>query len=164
MEERAKADVSGQIVVASADSCVLTHAAYDFFPCQYQLWYRARGGVCWYDPIFKVETIDGRKVWRRRHYRVRRAEIPGAFYFSVLDNGVVSSEFWRIVDVADDLSYAVFAYSGAASRAGVPSTLSLSCRRWSRLMRAEAPTASSATGRSAHKVAVGLQASHIEGC
>lgn len=34
-------------------------------------------------------------VWRRRHYRVRRAERPGTFFFSVLDNGVISNEFWR---------------------------------------------------------------------
>ena len=68
-----------------------TCAAYDFFPCQFQLWYRAKGkGVMWYDPIFKVQTLDGREVWLRRHYRVRRAKVPGGFYFSVLDNGVVS--------------------------------------------------------------------------
>ena len=44
----------------------------------------------WYDPIFKVITLDGRAVWRRRHYKVRRAQQPGTFYFSVLDNGVTS--------------------------------------------------------------------------
>lgn len=44
----------------------------------------------WYDPIFKVQTLDGREVWLRRHYRVRRASVPGSFYFSVLDNGVTS--------------------------------------------------------------------------
>lgn len=66
------------------------HAAYDFFPCQFQLWYRGKGKAVWYDPIFKVQTLDGRVVWRRRHYRVRRAAEPGTFYFSVLDNGVTS--------------------------------------------------------------------------
>lgn len=65
-------------------------AAYDFFPCQFQLWYRAKGKGMWYDPIFKVITLDGRETWRRRHYKVRRAETPGCFYFSVLDNGVTS--------------------------------------------------------------------------
>ena len=44
----------------------------------------------WYDPIFKVKTLDGKEVWRRRHYRVRRAEVPGTFNYSVLDNGVTS--------------------------------------------------------------------------
>lgn len=66
------------------------HAAYDFFPCQFQLWFHGRAKIMWYDPIFKVQTLDGRVVWRRRHYRVRRAEEPGTFYFSVLDNGVTS--------------------------------------------------------------------------
>ena len=42
----------------------------------------------------------------------------GAFFFSVLDNGVISSEFWRIVDCTDDLSWALFFYAGAASVAG----------------------------------------------
>lgn len=45
----------------------------------------------------QVRTLDGRRVWRRRHYRVRRAEAPGTFRFSVLDNGVTSNEYWRPV-------------------------------------------------------------------
>jgi hypothetical protein len=60
----------------------------------------------WYDPVFRVTTLDGKDVWRRRHYRVRRGDNPGQFYFSVLDNGVTSSEFWRIVDCDDDLDWA----------------------------------------------------------
>eukprot|EP00892_Ulva_mutabilis_P006169 jgi/Ulvmu1/3924/UM018_0147.1 len=101
--------------------------AYDFFPCQFQLWYRARGTVMWYDPIFKVQTLDGRVVWRRRHYRVRRAEVPGTFYFSVLDNGVTSNEYWKIMDCAEDFSWAVFYYSGAASTAGITYRGALIC-------------------------------------
>lgn len=27
--------------------------AYDYFPCQFQLFYRGKGGM-WYDPVFKV--------------------------------------------------------------------------------------------------------------
>ena len=46
-------------------------------------------------PGMQVRKFDGEMVWRRRHYRVRRAERPGTFFFSVLDNGVISSEFWR---------------------------------------------------------------------
>jgi hypothetical protein len=49
------------------------------------------GGEAW----GQVTTLGGSKVWRRRHYRVRRAQVPGTFYFSVLDNGVTSNEFWR---------------------------------------------------------------------
>lgn len=45
------------------------------------------------------------QVWRRRHYRVKSAATPGTFRFSVLDNGVVSNEYWRIIDVTDDLSW-----------------------------------------------------------
>jgi len=44
-------------------------------------------------------------VCRRRKYRVKRGKIYGTFYFSVLDNGVISNEFWTIVDVANDLSW-----------------------------------------------------------
>ncbi|PNX97589.1 violaxanthin de-epoxidase [Trifolium pratense] len=57
-------------------------------------------------------------VWRRRKYRVKRGKIVGTFYFSVLDNGVVSNEFWTIVDVAEDLSWGLFHYHGAARAAG----------------------------------------------
>jgi hypothetical protein len=98
--------------------------AYDYFSCQHQLFYKdkARKSVMWYDPVFRVTTLDGIDVWRRRHYRVRRGKVPGQFYFSVLDNGVTSSEYWRIVDAADDLSWAVFYYSGAAVAAGTSYT------------------------------------------
>ena len=54
------------------------NAAYDQFPNQYQLYYRGKGkNVLWYDPVFQVHTLDGRTVWRKRHYRVRRAQQPG---------------------------------------------------------------------------------------
>ncbi|KAL5975107.1 hypothetical protein ACLOJK_031783 [Asimina triloba] len=93
--------------------------AYDQFPCQYQLFYRGKArGSFWYEPVFQVRTLDGKMVWRRRRYRVRRDKIPGTFYFSVLDNGVVSKEFWTIVDVCDDFSWGLFHYSGAAQAAG----------------------------------------------
>lgn len=42
----------------------------------------------------------------------------GTFHFSVLDNGIISNEFWRILDASDDLSWALFFYAGAASAAG----------------------------------------------
>lgn len=101
--------------------------AYDFFPCQYQLFFRGKGGVMWYDPIFKVRTLQGTDVWRRRHYRVRRATTPGTFHFSVLDNGVTSKEYWRIMDCAEDLEWSVFYYSGAASAAGITYRGALIC-------------------------------------
>lgn len=93
--------------------------AYDQFPCQYQLFYRGKAkGSFWYEPVFQVKTLEGKLVWRRRRYRVKRNKIPGTFYFSVLDNGVVSNEFWTIVDVSDDLSWGLFHYHGAAQVAG----------------------------------------------
>ncbi|GKV25210.1 hypothetical protein SLEP1_g34681 [Rubroshorea leprosula] len=93
--------------------------AYDQFPCQYQLFYRGKAkGSFWYEPIFQVKTLEGEMVWRRRKYRVKRGKVPGTFYFSVLDNGVVSNEFWTIVDVSDDFSWGLFHYSGAARVAG----------------------------------------------
>ena len=95
------------------------NVAYDQFPSQNQIFYEASNGKdMWYDPVFRVETIDGRNVWCKRHYRVREATEPGTFRFSVLDNGVTSSEFWNIVAVADDLSWIVFHYAGAATSVG----------------------------------------------
>jgi len=55
-------------------------------------------------------------VCRRRKYRVKRGKLYGTFYFSVLDNGVISDEFWTIVDVANDLSRGLFHYNGAAGQ------------------------------------------------
>lgn len=52
------------------------------------------------------------------HYKVRPQTTPGTFRFSVLDNGVTSDEFWTIVGVADDLSWIVFHYAGAAKAVG----------------------------------------------
>lgn len=94
--------------------------AYDYFPCQHQVYYRGRAqGTLWYEPVFKVITLDGRAVWRSRKYRVRRGQVPGTFHLSALDNGVTSNEFWRVLDCADDLSFCLFYYSGAASAAGL---------------------------------------------
>ncbi|KAE8663659.1 tRNA(His) guanylyltransferase 2-like isoform X1 [Hibiscus syriacus] len=93
--------------------------AYDQFPCQYQLFYRGKAkGSFWYEPVFQVKTLEGEMIWRRRKYRVKRANVPGTFYFSVLDNGVVSNEFWTIVDVCEDFSWGLFHYHGAARVAG----------------------------------------------
>ncbi|KAJ0039901.1 hypothetical protein Pint_26995 [Pistacia integerrima] len=93
--------------------------AYDQFPCQYQLFYRGKAkGSFWYEPVFQVRTLEGLLVWRRRKYRVKRDKIPGTFYFTVLDNGVVSKEFWTIVYVSDDFSWGLFHYHGAARVAG----------------------------------------------
>ena len=96
------------------------NAAYDQFPSQNQLFYPAAGGGTdlWYDPVFRVETIDGRDVWCKRHYRVRRGTVPGTFRFSVLDNGVTSDEFWTVLGAADDLGWVAFHYAGAAAAVG----------------------------------------------
>jgi len=58
--------------------------AYDHFACQHQLYYRdkEKPSQLWYDPVFQVTTLDGEKVWRRRHYTVRHAKIPGHFSLS----------------------------------------------------------------------------------
>ena len=69
--------------------------------------------------MFQVETLDGRKVWRRRHYSVNRRKTPGTFTFQVLDNGVISREYWTIVACDDALDWALFYYAGAASAAGL---------------------------------------------
>jgi hypothetical protein len=31
------------------------NAAYDYFPCQFQLFYRGKGGM-WYDPVFQASS------------------------------------------------------------------------------------------------------------
>ena len=35
-----------------------------------------------------------------------------------MDNGVTSLEYWRVVDAADDLSWSLYYYAGAAKVAG----------------------------------------------
>ena len=55
--------------------------------------------------LLQVKTLDGKMVWRRRHYRVKRGATPGTFHLSVLDNGVTSKEYWRILDCAEDLEW-----------------------------------------------------------
>ena len=96
------------------------NAAYDCFSCQHQIFYKDKGKNFWYDPVFKVVTLENKEVWRRRHYRVIRdtKSLPGTYYFSVIDNGVKSNEWWKIIDADDDLQWAVFYYTGAASAAG----------------------------------------------
>lgn len=42
----------------------------------------------------------------------------GAYLLSTLDNGVVSSESWHIIDAADDLSFVLLHYKGAARVVG----------------------------------------------
>eukprot|EP00468_Gymnochlora_sp_CCMP2014_P013688 CAMPEP_0167750178 /NCGR_PEP_ID=MMETSP0110_2-20121227/5843_1 /TAXON_ID=629695 /ORGANISM="Gymnochlora sp., Strain CCMP2014" /LENGTH=546 /DNA_ID=CAMNT_0007635463 /DNA_START=186 /DNA_END=1826 /DNA_ORIENTATION=+ len=93
--------------------------AYDEFPCQYQMFYRGKAKKSlWYNPVFKLFTPDGKEVWRKSDYKVRRDEVPGKFKFSFCDNGVTSQENWHIIDASDDLSWAVLYYSGAAATAG----------------------------------------------
>ena len=107
-----KSDVSWKVACGA-------NVDYDQFPSQNQIFYYNKNGRdLWYDPVFRVETIDGRNVWAKRHYKVRSGDVPGTFHFSVLDNGVTSNEFWTIVGCADDLSWIVFHYAGAASAVG----------------------------------------------
>ena len=96
------------------------NAAYDYFPCQYQLFYpgKARNSF-WYQPIFKVKTLDGLEKWRERLYRVRELDVPGTYRFSVLDNGVTSLEDWTLLDCQETLAWCVFHYRGAAAKAGL---------------------------------------------
>jgi hypothetical protein len=95
------------------------NVAYDQFPSQNQLFYpAARGRDMWYDPVFRVQTLDGKNVWCKRHYKVRPGTVAGTFRLSVLDNGITSNEFWTIAGVADDLSWVVFHYAGAAGAVG----------------------------------------------
>ncbi len=112
LKESANSDISWKVAAGA-------NVAYDQFPSQNQIFYEASNGKdMWYDPVFRVECLDGRNVWCRRHYKVREANEAGTFRFSVLDNGVTSNEFWTIVAVADDLSWIVFHYAGAATAVG----------------------------------------------
>ncbi len=48
------------------------NVAYDQFPSQNQIFYESvNGRDMWYDPVFRVETLDGRHVWCKRPYKVR---------------------------------------------------------------------------------------------
>jgi len=122
--------------------------AYDAFPAQHQIFYPSKksSSALWYDPVFKVETLDGRSVWTKRHYRCMPRQVPadlagedgssaGAWTLTTLDNGVVSKEHWSTVDAADDLSWIVFHYSGAAAVVGQSYLGGLLCSadgRWPR--------------------------------
>lgn len=114
--------------------------AYDTFPQQHQIFYPTgggeassgkAGGALWYDPVFLVETVDERLIWCKRHYRCTPRKVRGAsagsWTLSTLDNGIVSLEHWTTVDAADDLSWAVFHYTGAARRAGLSYQGALLC-------------------------------------
>ena len=81
--------------------------AYDAFPAQHQVFYPSEKSksALWYDPVFKVNTLDGRDVWTKRHYKcVPRTVAPdlagdsgssaGAWTLTTLDNGVISKEHW----------------------------------------------------------------------
>lgn len=124
-------DISWKVACGAND-------AYDQFPSQNQIFYESVNGKdLWYDPIFRVETIDGRNVWCKRHYKVRNGPTAGTFRFSVLDNGITSNEFWTIVGVADDLSWIVFHYAGAATAVGQRYLGGLLCTPDGRLPPAE---------------------------
>ena len=106
--------------------------AYEHFPCQFQLFVRtgnARRGGLRYNPAFKVFTLEDtpREVWRTSDYSCRPASLgggtrgaptPGVYELAFSDSGVVSRELWRVAGAADDLSWALFYYSGAAVHAG----------------------------------------------
>jgi len=66
------------------------NVAYNQFIDQQQLFYAAATGTgMWYDPMFCVETLDGRQM---RHYKVCELTEPGTFRLTVRDNGMVSDE------------------------------------------------------------------------
>ena len=79
--------------------------AYDHFPCQYQIWYRGKArNSFWYNPVFKVQTLDGKEVWRRSDYRCKRGDVPGTFYFTFMDNGRGRDNKWhRIIPFLFDI-------------------------------------------------------------
>mmetsp|Transcript_2200 Transcript_2200/g.7860 ORF Transcript_2200/g.7860 Transcript_2200/m.7860 type:complete len:544 (+) Transcript_2200:76-1707(+) len=97
--------------------------AYDAFPMQHQIFYPSSNSTgLWYDPVFCVETLEGKLVWTKRHYRCAPRKHwsggEGAWTLTTLDNGIVSKEHWTIIDAADDLEWFVVHYSGAAKAAG----------------------------------------------
>ena len=52
-----KTDISWKVACGA-------NVAYDQFPSQNQIFYEsANGSSMWYDPVFRVETLDGRNVW-----------------------------------------------------------------------------------------------------
>ena len=45
------------------------NAAYDQFPCQYQIFYRGKAkNSLWYDPVFQVSAIESASLSYRESY------------------------------------------------------------------------------------------------
>jgi VDE lipocalin domain len=84
--------MSRQLEVSWKVACG-ANVAYDQFPSQHQLFYPSSSSnakLMWYDPVFRVKTLDGRNIWCKRHYRVKQQENNAAtFRLSVSDNGYV---------------------------------------------------------------------------
>jgi len=144
LDDRAARDIMmGHLDHPSAHSCSMkkpwswkivvgANPAYDAFPMQHQIFYpcnenpedgSSTSKSLWYDPVFCVETLANELVWCKRHYRCTprthySGVKPGAWTFVTQDNGMVSEERWTTVDAADDLSWTVLHYSGAAKKAG----------------------------------------------
>lgn len=52
-----KTDISWKVACGA-------NVAYDQFPSQNQIFYEAaKGKDMWYDPVFRVQTLDGRNIW-----------------------------------------------------------------------------------------------------
>jgi hypothetical protein len=85
-----------------------------------------RQGVCFHEQDSEDGCSSsfavGYQDWQHAQRGISKFQIqntlPYACVFQVLDNGVTSNEYWRIVDCTDDLSWALFYYAGAASAAG----------------------------------------------
>jgi len=66
------------------------NVAYDQFIDKQQLFYAAATGTrMWYDPMFCLETLDGRQI---RRYKMREMPELGTFGLTVRDNGVASDK------------------------------------------------------------------------
>ncbi|GKB80516.1 violaxanthin de-epoxidase, chloroplastic [Tanacetum coccineum] len=102
-------DWSWRVVAGQNPRTISSRVNTNFFIGEKQ---RAHFGMNLFFKFFQVKTLDGKLVWRRRKYRVKRGKVAGTFYFSVLDNGVVSNEYWTTVDVSEDFSWGLFHYSG----------------------------------------------------
>ena len=54
------------------------NAAYDQFPCQYQIFYRGKArNSMWYDPVFQVSALNPASLSRRERSNQSRAGDEG---------------------------------------------------------------------------------------
>ena len=100
--------------------------AYDYFPCQYNTWYRdPRGNRGWYDPVFKVITLMVEKCGVNVIIACCWAMCPAVFSWAPKTTESASGNSGASLMQTMPWRGAVFHYAGAAKSVGQSYTGSL---------------------------------------